>query len=98
MSFQRWLAAPAILTIGFFLGLWALNTFAAEPAPAPVLSTWVHVFGCPKPAADVVLIFTDGRIVHLQDAKLTDEQKVKLLALIGNTQGVNIVYDCGIKT
>jgi hypothetical protein len=102
MSFTRkWLAAPAIVSIGFCLGLWALNTFAQTPAPtAPAvdLATWVHVFGCPKPAAHVVLVFTNGKIVVLQDLTLTDDQKAKLLKIIGDTKGVNIQYDCGTKT
>jgi hypothetical protein len=101
MKFIRnWTAIAALLAIGFGMGLCAL-TRAATPAPtAPAvdLATWVHVFGCPRPAAHVVLVFTNGKIVVLQDSTLTDDQKAKLLKIVGKTQGVNIQYDCGAKT
>jgi hypothetical protein len=45
-----------------------------------------------------VLVFTNGKIVVLQDSTLTDDQKAKLLKIVGKTQGVNIQYDCGAKT
>ena len=80
--------------------MWALAIHAAFAADAPALKvlSWVHVFGCPRPASDVVLWVQDGKaikVVHIKLDKLAKEDQQKLSAMIGDVNGINIVYKCG---
>jgi hypothetical protein len=88
-----WLAG-----ILFSLATWAclaMNARAATPAKDPKLVTWVHVWGCPTPTSHVVLIFADGHVVKMRVDSLSKEDQQKLVAAIGEIEGVNIAYKCG---
>jgi hypothetical protein len=73
----------------------------APPHDDPKLTGWIHVYGCPRATkadrthVDTILVFSDGRIMHAQDGQLNDAQRAKLAAYIGETEGLNIIYDCG---
>lgn len=78
-------------------GLILRAAFAEDLPPLKVLS-WVHIFGCPKPASDVVLWVQDGKtikVVHIKVDKLDKDAQQKLSATIGDVNGINIVYKCG---
>ena len=75
-----------------------ISAARAADAPAPKVLSWVHVFGCPRPASDVVLWVQDGdkiRIVHVKIDILSDMEKKKLVEMIGDVEGINIQYKCG---
>lgn len=90
----------------YFLACGVADT-VNDPAPVqapnddPHLTGWIHVLGCPRASkndlshADTILVFDDGRIYHGQDGNLNEMQRAKLLAYIGDTRGLNIVYECG---
>ena len=88
---------------GILFSLWAwYGIVAARAADAPAAKikvlSWVHVWGCPRPASDVVLWVQDGdkiRIVHVKIDILSDMEKKKLVEMIGDVEGINIQYKCG---
>jgi hypothetical protein len=95
MKFLVWLGCGALLGFVFMLIL-AATVRAAEPAKdLPTLKTWVHIFGCPRPRNDVVLIFVDGTQAHIVVDKLSDDEKAALSKFVGETTGLNIKYECG---
>ena len=91
-----WLGA-----LGFTVFAWAAMLHAARAAdalPALKVLSWVHVFGCPRPASDVILLVQDGqavKVVHIKLDPLPDADKKKLSDMIGDVNGINIVYKCG---
>jgi hypothetical protein len=91
-----WLGA-----LGFTVFAWAAMLHAARAAdalpPLKVIS-WIHTFGCPRPASDVVLLVQEGtaiKLVHIKLDTLAKEDQQKLSAMIGDVNGINIVYKCG---
>jgi hypothetical protein len=70
----------------------------ADEKPAMKVVSWVHIWGCPRPASDVVLLVQDGtamRFVHIKIDILSDMEKAKLKEMIGDVEGINIQYKCG---
>ena len=94
---KLWIAA-LVINAAFWAGM--ICTARAEESALPPMKvlSWVHVFGCPPPASDVILLVQDGkdlRLVRVSINKLSDEEKVRLVAMIGEVTGMNIVYKCG---
>jgi hypothetical protein len=80
------------------------QALATSPAvPARTLNTWVHIFGCPSSTESkmgpqhVILIFSDGTSAVLRVDLATNEQRKKLAAFIGDLDGTNIKYECGVQ-
>jgi hypothetical protein len=85
-----------LLGIAFCLIAWLMVAECAHSAE-PV-HIWVHIWGCPHPREDVILIFSDGQSVIIHVDKLPPDGKAKLKALVGSVQGYNVVYDCGTES
>jgi hypothetical protein len=89
-----------IASFVFSLAVWIGIIHAARSAELPALKviSWIHTFGCPKPASDVVLLVQEGtaiKLVHIKLDTLAKEDQQKLSAMIGDVNGINIVYKCG---
>lgn len=92
---------------GAGLTLMALGTAAMlyEPGAAgdktPKITGWIHVFGCPRASKedltnnDLIIVFKDGTVAHLKVGKLTDEERAALPKLLGDVNGLNLIYACG---
>ena len=87
------------------LALFASVALAQEPpAPLPKITSFIHVIGCPRNSAtdttnnDICIVFADGKTLHLKEARLTNAQLAELAALIGDTKGFNVKYECVLRT
>jgi hypothetical protein len=92
-----WLAS-IVFSLVAWTGLILTASAADAPAAKIKVLSWVHVWGCPRPASDVVLWVQDGdkiRIVHVKIDILSDMEKKKLVEMIGDVEGINIQYKCG---
>ncbi len=69
----------------------------AEISKDAVVTTFIHIFGCPAGKQELFVFYRDGtrtKVVHLVDEEVTMNEEV-LKKAIGDVNGYNRKFDCG---